>query len=126
MFYVTAQNTRRTARLQTQPRSDRIVPVASGGFAVCDDGGEGGGNRLGRLSEHDCRAERAGGGAAEFADVVLCDADQCVVFGTLVAWVLVRYEFPGKSANALVDLPFALPTAVTGIALAACMRPTVG
>lgn len=97
---------------------------AFGGFAVCDDGGEGGGNRLGRLSEHDCRAERAGGGAAEFADVVLYDADQCVVFGTLVAWVLVRYEFPGKGlANALVDLPFALPTAVTGIALAALYAP---
>ncbi|EMS1720199.1 sulfate ABC transporter permease subunit CysT [Neisseria gonorrhoeae] len=124
MFYVTAQNTRRTARLQTQPRSDRIVLFAFGGFAVCDDGGEGGGNRLGRLSEHDCRAERAGGGAAEFADVVLCDADQCVVFGTLVAWVLVRYEFPGKGlANALVNLPFALPTAVTGIALAALYAP---
>ena len=74
--HVTAQNARRTARLQNQPRSDRIVPVASGGFAVCDDGSEGGGNRLGRLLEHDCRAERVGGGVAEFADVVLCDADQ--------------------------------------------------
>lgn len=39
-------------------------------------------------------------------------------FGLLVAWVLVRYEFPGKGiVNALVDLPFALPTAVAGIAL---------
>ncbi|MDO5069797.1 MAG: sulfate ABC transporter permease subunit CysT [Neisseria zoodegmatis] len=47
-----------------------------------------------------------------------------IVFGTLVAWVLVRYEFPGKSiANALVDLPFALPTAVTGIALATLYAP---
>lgn len=47
-----------------------------------------------------------------------------VVFGTLVAWVLVRYEFPGKGlANALVDLPFALPTAVTGIALATLYAP---
>lgn len=46
------------------------------------------------------------------------------MFGTLVAWVLVRYEFPGKGlANALVDLPFALPTAVTGIALAALYAP---
>ncbi len=42
------------------------------------------------------------------------------VFGLLTAWVLVRYEFPGKRiANALVDLPFALPTAVAGIALTA-------
>jgi sulfate transport system permease protein len=42
-----------------------------------------------------------------------------VVFGLLVAWVLVRYRFPGKRLiDALVDLPFALPTAVAGIALA--------
>jgi sulfate transport system permease protein len=41
------------------------------------------------------------------------------VFGLLVAWVLVRYEFFGKKLiDALVDLPFALPTAVAGIALA--------
>lgn len=41
------------------------------------------------------------------------------VFGTLTAWVLVRYEFPGKRfVDALVDLPFALPTAVVGITLA--------
>ncbi|MEO6601327.1 MAG: sulfate ABC transporter permease subunit CysT [Polyangiaceae bacterium] len=40
------------------------------------------------------------------------------VFGVLVAWVLVRYRFPGRSIiDALVDLPFALPTAVAGIAL---------
>ena len=40
------------------------------------------------------------------------------VIGFLVAWVLVRYQFPGKAlADALVDLPFALPTAVAGIAL---------
>ena len=42
------------------------------------------------------------------------------VFGLMVAWVLVRYEFPGKRiVDALVDLPFALPTAVAGIALTA-------
>jgi sulfate transport system permease protein len=41
-----------------------------------------------------------------------------LVFGFIVAWVLVRYEFPGKRIiDALVDLPFALPTAVAGIAL---------
>ena len=41
------------------------------------------------------------------------------VFGTIVAWVLVRYPFPGKRfVDALVDLPFALPTAVAGITLA--------
>jgi sulfate transport system permease protein len=43
-----------------------------------------------------------------------------VVFGVLVAWVLVRYRFPGRRlVDALVDLPFALPTAVAGIALTA-------
>ncbi|BFU91148.1 MAG: sulfate ABC transporter permease [Nitrospira sp.] len=42
------------------------------------------------------------------------------LFGSIIAWVLVRYQFPGRSAiDALVDLPFALPTAVAGIALAA-------
>ncbi|MCI1280101.1 MAG: sulfate ABC transporter permease subunit CysT [Nitrospira sp.] len=42
------------------------------------------------------------------------------VFGIIIAWVLVRYSFPGrKFVDALVDLPFALPTAVAGIALTA-------
>jgi sulfate transport system permease protein len=41
------------------------------------------------------------------------------VFGTLLAWVLVRYEFPGRRAiDAVVDFPFALPTAVAGLTLA--------
>jgi sulfate transport system permease protein len=47
------------------------------------------------------------------------------VFGLLVAWVLVRYAFPGKRVvSALVDLPFALPTAVAGIALTALYAPS--
>ena len=46
------------------------------------------------------------------------------VFGLLVAWVLVRYAFPGKRiVSALVDLPFALPTAVAGIALTSLYAP---
>jgi len=46
------------------------------------------------------------------------------VFGLVVAWVLVRYEFPGKRIlDAFVDLPFALPTAVAGIALTALYAP---
>jgi sulfate/thiosulfate transport system permease protein len=46
------------------------------------------------------------------------------VFGLVVAWVLVRYRFRGKRvADALVDLPFALPTAVAGIALAGLFAP---
>ena len=45
-------------------------------------------------------------------------------FGLLVAWVLVRYQFWGKRfVDALVDLPFALPTAVAGIALTAIYAP---
>ena len=46
------------------------------------------------------------------------------VFGLLIAWVLVRYRFPGRRIiDAAVDLPFALPTAVAGIALAAIYAP---
>ncbi len=46
------------------------------------------------------------------------------VFGGIVAWVLVRYQFPGKRIiDALVDLPFALPTAVAGIALTTLYAP---
>lgn len=53
-------------------------------------------------------------------------AAACVngVFGLLVAWVLVRYEFPGRRiVDALIDLPFALPTAVAGITLTALYAP---
>jgi sulfate transport system permease protein len=47
-----------------------------------------------------------------------------VVFGAIVAWTLTRYRFPGRRlVDALVDLPFALPTAVAGIALAALYAP---
>ena len=48
-----------------------------------------------------------------------------VIFGLLLAWCLVRYRFPGKRiVDALVDLPFALPTAVAGIALTSLYAPT--
>ncbi len=47
-----------------------------------------------------------------------------LIFGTLLAWVLARYEFPGRRlVDAVVDLPFALPTAVAGIALTALYAP---
>ncbi|WP_343042949.1 sulfate ABC transporter permease subunit CysT [Pelistega europaea] len=47
-----------------------------------------------------------------------------LIFGTMIAWVLVRYQFWGRGLiNAVVDLPFALPTAVTGIALATLYAP---
>jgi sulfate/thiosulfate transport system permease protein len=46
------------------------------------------------------------------------------VLGTLIGWTLVRYEFPGRRLlDAIVDLPFALPTAVAGIALTALYAP---
>lgn len=78
----------------------------------------------------------AGMGAADFARVAfseravaayrlsfgaaLAAAAVNAVFGLLVAWVLVRYRFPGRRfVSAIVDLPFALPTAVAGIALTA-------
>lgn len=48
-----------------------------------------------------------------------------VVTGTATAWVLARYEFPGKGlVNALVDLPFSVPTIVTGLMLVALFGPT--
>ncbi len=48
-----------------------------------------------------------------------------VVVGVIIAWVLVRYSFPGRRIlDAIVDLPFALPTAVAGIALTAIYAPT--
>ena len=48
-----------------------------------------------------------------------------LVFGFVVAWVLVRYTFPGRRLlDAIVDLPFALPTAVSGIALASLYAPS--
>jgi sulfate transport system permease protein len=47
-----------------------------------------------------------------------------VVFGLVVAWALVRYDFPGRRIlDAVIDLPFALPTAVSGIALTAIYAP---
>ena len=47
-----------------------------------------------------------------------------LIFGVLLAWVLVRYRFPGRRLiDAMVDLPFALPTAVAGIALTTLYAP---
>ena len=59
-----------------------------------------------------------------FGAAILAAAINCV-FGLLVAWVLVRYDFPLKRLfGALIDLPFALPTAVAGIALTALYADT--
>src|SRR4029078_10779511 len=47
------------------------------------------------------------------------------VFGFIIAWVLVRYRFPGRGLlDAVIDLPFALPTAGAGIALSPLSSPT--
>jgi sulfate transport system permease protein len=64
-------------------------------------------------------AYRLSFGAAAIAAAINC------VFGLLVAWVLVRYTFPGRRIfSAMIDLPFALPTAVAGIALTALYADT--
>ncbi len=70
------------------------------------------------LSERALRAYRLSFGAAAVAALINA------VFGMLTAWVLVRYRFFGRrTVSALVDLPFALPTAVAGIALTALYAP---
>jgi sulfate transport system permease protein len=70
------------------------------------------------LSERALRAYRLSFGAAAVAALINA------VFGMLTAWVLVRYRFFGRRVvSALVDLPFALPTAVAGIALTALYAP---
>ncbi len=70
------------------------------------------------LSERALAAYRLSFGTAAAAGLVNA------VFGLLIAWVLVRYTFPGKRiVGALVDLPFALPTAVAGIALTSIYAP---
>lgn len=64
-------------------------------------------------------AYRLSFGAAALAGIINC------IFGLLVAWVLVRYRFVGRKLfSALIDLPFALPTAVAGIALTALYANT--
>jgi sulfate transport system permease protein len=62
--------------------------------------------------------------ALSFGGALLAAAINTVI-GSLVAWTFVRYRFPGKALfHALVDLPFALPTAVAGIALTTLYAPT--
>lgn len=69
-------------------------------------------------SERTVAALRLSFGAAFLAALVNA------LFGMLIAWVLVRYRFPGRRiVDAAVDLPFAMPTAVAGIALAAVYAP---
>lgn len=71
------------------------------------------------LDERAVASYRLSFGAALLAAVVNA------FFGFIVAWALVRYDFPGRRfLDALIDLPFALPTAVSGIALAAVFSPS--
>jgi sulfate transport system permease protein len=71
------------------------------------------------LAERALASYRLSFGAAAIAGAINA------VFGFIVAWSLVRYDFPGrKLIDAMIDLPFALPTAVSGIALAAVFAPT--
>lgn len=89
-----------------------LVPLAAAFFKTATMTGEA--FREAVLSPRVVASYRLTFGASFFAATVNA------VFGLLVAWVLVRYRFPGKRLiDALVDLPFALPTAVAGIALTA-------
>jgi len=77
----------------------------------------------GRFLVGDLHATRVG----QLAPVVRYGAGGAAidsVFGFIIAWVLVRYRFPGKALlDAVIDLPFALPTAVAGIALSTLYAP---
>ena len=80
--------------------------------------------QLGRILGHGDRAARARVVPAVVRRLAARRGDQRWSLGLLVAWVLVRYDFPGRRfVDALVDLPFALPTAVAGIALTALYAP---
>jgi sulfate transport system permease protein len=73
------------------------------------------------------RIVSSGRAVASYRVTVLCALAATafnLIFGFALAWVLVRYRFPGRRfVDALVDLPFALPTAVAGIALTALFAP---
>jgi sulfate transport system permease protein len=89
-----------------------LLPLAAIFFKTANMGWEGFWETV--TSERVLASYRLSFGAAFFAAVINA------VFGLLLAWVLVRYTFPGKKIiDSLVDLPFALPTAVAGIALTA-------
>jgi sulfate transport system permease protein len=87
-----------------------LIPLAALGWKSATLGGSAFVNAV--ASPRALAAYRLSFGAAGVAAAVN------VVFGLVVAWVLARYQFPGRQlVDALVDLPFALPTAVAGIAL---------
>ena len=94
-----------------------LIPLSAVFLKSASDGWET--FRDAAFSERAIAAYRLSFGAAAIAAAINC------VFGLLVAWVLVRYRFTGRRlVSALIDLPFALPTAVAGIALTALYADT--
>lgn len=92
------------------PLSAVFVRTAVGGWHAFVEAG---------FSDRAIASYRLSFGAAALAAAINC------IFGLLVAWVIVRYRFPGRQLiSALVDLPFALPTAVAGIALTSLYADT--
>ncbi len=92
------------------PLSAVFVRTMTGGWDAFLDTG---------FSDRAMASYRLSFGAASLAAAINC------IFGLLVAWVIVRYRFPGRRLmSALVDLPFALPTAVAGIALTSLYADT--
>jgi sulfate transport system permease protein len=92
------------------PLSAVFVRTVAGGWDAFVEAG---------FSDRAVASYRLSFGAASLAAAINC------VFGLLVAWVIVRYRFPGRQLiSALVDLPFALPTAVAGIALTSLYADT--
>ena len=92
-----------------------LIPLAAVVWTLAEGG----------LAASGRRSPRPGGGGAEaHAGRSLIVALINAVTGTLIAWVLVRDEFRGKSfVNSLIDLPFALPTIVAGLTLLALYGP---
>lgn len=71
------------------------------------------------------RQSAGGGGLQGHAAVGFVASIFNGVFGLLMAWILTRYRFPGRTLlDALMDLPFALPTAVAGLTPPRCFRST--
>ncbi len=94
-----------------------LIPLSAVFFKSVSEGWDA--FRDAAFSDRAIAAYRLSFGAAGIAAAINC------VFGLLVAWVLVRYDFPGRRIfSAMVDLPFALPTAVAGIALTALYADT--
>lgn len=93
-----------------------LIPLAALAMMAAGLGWEGFWHQI--LTPRALSAFRISFGAALIAAMINA------VFGLLVAWVLVRYQFPGRRlVDAMVDLPFALPTAVAGIALTTLYAP---